>query len=323
MANMMFDLIKQDLEALEKQLLEAVKSPVELVTEIGTHLVTAGGKRLRPAMYFLAARCGKSYNLDRAIHLAVALEMIHMASLVHDDVIDNADTRRGKATANARWGNQLSILSGDYLFANAFYLVASNNYGTRVNTQLARLICDLSAGEIIQNKEIYTACCDVDEYYERIAWKTANFIAVSCQLGGDVAGLDEKFIDALYEYGYCIGMAFQLTDDLLDLISDTEKLGKPAGNDILQGIATLPTIRALSVSPDKDELMSIVTNRSMTDADVARAIEIVKASDGIEFTKAKVEEFLDRARKVLPEEMPAEIREAYLMAADFIGGREF
>ena len=323
MANMMFDLIKQDLEALEKQLLEAVKSPVELVTEIGTHLVTAGGKRLRPAMYFLAARCGKSYNLDRAIHLAVALEMIHMASLVHDDVIDNADTRRGKATANARWGNQLSILSGDYLFANAFYLVASNNYGTRVNTQLARLICDLSAGEIIQNKEIYTACCDVDEYYERIAWKTANFIAVSCQLGGDVAGLDEKFIDALYEYGYCIGMAFQLTDDLLDLISDTEKLGKPAGNDIFQGIATLPTIRALSVSPDKDELMSIVTNRSMTDADVARAIEIVKASDGIEFTKAKVEEFLDRARKVLPEEMPAEIREAYLMAADFIGGREF
>ena len=323
MANMMFDLIKQDLEALEKQLLEAVKSPVELVTEIGTHLVTAGGKRLRPAMYFLAARCGKSYNLDRAIHLAVALEMIHMASLVHDDVIDNADTRRGKATANARWGNQLSILSGDYLFANAFYLVASNNYGTRVNTQLARLICDLSAGEIIQNKEIYTACCDVDEYYERIACKTANFIAVSCQLGGDVAGLDEKFIDALYEYGYCIGMAFQLTDDLLDLTSDTEKLGKPAGNDILQGIATLPTIRALSVSPDKDELMSIVTNRNMTDADVARAIEIVKASDGIEFTKAKVEEFLDRARKVLPEEMPAEIREAYLMAADFIGGREF
>ena len=323
MANMMFDLIKQDLEALEKQLLEAVKSPVELVTEIGTHLVTAGGKRLRPAMYFLAARCGKSYNLDRAIHLAVALEMIHMASLVHDDVIDNADTRRGKATANARWGNQLSILSGDYLFANAFYLVASNNYGTRVNTQLARLICDLSAGEIIQNKEIYTACCDVDEYYERIAWKTANFIAVSCQLGGDVAGLDEKFIDALYEYGYCIGMAFQLTDDLLDLTSDTEKLGKPAGNDILQGIATLPTIRALSVSPDKDELMNIVTNRNMTDADVARTIEIIKASDGIEFTKAKVEEFLDRARKVLPEEMPEEIREAYLMAADFIGGREF
>ena len=323
MANMMFDLIKQDLEALEKQLLEAVKSPVELVTEIGTHLVTAGGKRLRPAMYFLAARCGKSYNLDRAIHLAVALEMIHMASLVHDDVIDNADTRRGKATANARWGNQLSILSGDYLFANAFYLVASNNYGTRVNTQLARLICDLSAGEIIQNKEIYTACCDVDEYYERIAWKTANFIAVSCQLGGDVAGLDEKFIDALYEYGYCIGMAFQLTDDLLDLTSDTEKLGKPAGNDILQGIATLPTIRALSVSPDKDELMNIVTNRNMTDADVARTIEIIKASDGIEFTKTKVEEFLDRARKVLPEEMPEEIREAYLMAADFIGGREF
>ena len=261
LATKVFDFIKEDLAVLEPALLEATKAKVELVTEIGSHLVKSGGKRLRPALFFLAARSGGDYQRERIMPLAVALEMIHMASLVHDDVIDNADTRRGSATANSKWGNQISILSGDYLFAKAFYMVASGEFSKRVNVQLASLICDLSAGEIIQNKETYTACIDEEEYYDRIAKKTANFIAISCQLGADVAKLPEKTVDALYDFGYCIGMAFQLTDDLLDLTSDSKKLGKPAGNDILQGIVTLPAIHALNVSPDKDfaELLQIVT----------------------------------------------------------------
>lgn len=321
--NKMFGVIKEDLSELEESLLKATETKIGLITEIGTHLVKAGGKRIRPALYFLAAHCGDNFNREKAMSLGVALEMIHMASLVHDDVIDHADTRRGRATANAKWGNQQAILSGDFLFAKAFYLVSSSEYSKRVNVQLATLICDLSAGELIQNKETYTACEDEEEYYDRIAKKTANFLAISCQLGGDVAGLPENTIDALFDFGYCIGMAFQLTDDLLDLTSDSEKLGKPAGNDILQGIVTLPAIRALGVSPDADELRSIVTNRNMSKEDLARAIEIVKASDGIEYTKNKVRYYLDTARKVLPTDMPAEIREAYLMAVDFIGGRDF
>ena len=255
--------------------------------------------------------------------MAVALEMMHMASLVHDDVIDSADTRRGAVTANAKWGNQISILAGDYLFAKAFALVAENNYSKRVDRQLARLICDLSSGELIQNKEIYKASCDVQEYYERIAKKTANFIAIACQLGGDVAGLSEEYIQALYDFGYNVGMAFQLTDDLLDLTSDDVTLGKPAGNDIRQGIVTLPAIRALEVSPDRDELHAIVTDKNMTDAMLQRALEIVRASDGIEFSKQKVEEFLQAAVDVLPQEMPEEIRDSYRMVVSFVGGRKY
>ena len=323
LANKMFDLIKSDLAELEIALQEAVSAPEKIITEIGTHLVASGGKRLRPAIYFLAARCGGSFSLQEAMPLGVALEMMHMASLVHDDVIDSADTRRGSATANAKWGNQVSILAGDYLFAKAFALVAENNYSKRVDRQLARLICDLSSGELIQNKEIYHASCDVDEYFERIAKKTANFIAIACQLGGDVAKLPESQIQALYDFGYNVGMAFQLTDDLLDLTSDDKTLGKPAGNDILQGIVTLPAIRALEVSPDRDELRRIVTDRSMTPEMVQRALEIVRASDGIEFTRKKVEEFLNGAIAVLPEEMPEEIKESYRMVVSFVGGRKF
>lgn len=323
MANKMFDLIKNDLAELEVALQEAVSAPEKVITEIGTHLVKSGGKRLRPAIYFLAARCGEKFSLQEAMPLGVALEMMHMASLVHDDVIDSAATRRGSATANAKWGNQISILAGDYLFAKAFALVAESNYSKRVDRQLARLICDLSSGELIQNKEIYHASCDVDEYFERIAKKTANFIAIACQLGGDVAKLPESYIQALYDFGYNVGMAFQLTDDLLDLTSDAKTLGKPAGNDILQGIVTLPAIRALEMSPDRDELRQIVTDRNMTPEMVQRALEIVRASDGIEFTRKRVEEFLEGAVAALPEEMPEEIRESYRMIVSFVGGRKF
>ncbi len=323
MASKMFDLIKDDLAQLEVALQEAVSAPEKIITEIGAHLVASGGKRLRPAIYFLAARCGDNFDLKKTMPLGVALEMMHMASLVHDDVIDSADTRRGSVTANAKWGNQISILAGDYLFAKAFALVAENSYSKRVDVQLAHLICDLSAGELIQNKEIYKASCDVEEYFQRIAKKTANFIAIACQLGGDVARLPESYIQALYDFGYNVGMAFQLTDDLLDLTSDTATLGKPAGNDIRQGIVTLPAIRALEISPDREELHAIVTNPNMTDEMVARALEIVRASGGIEFTKAKTEEFLQAAVDVLPEKMPENIKEAYKMVVAFVGGRKF
>ena len=319
----MFDVIKQDLAALEEAMIATVQSPVAIITEIGTHLVQSGGKRLRPALYFLAARGGESFNRDKVMPLAVAIEMIHMASLVHDDVIDSADLRRGTATANSKWGNQLAILGGDYLFAKAFSLVAGNGYDDRITMRLSQLICDLSAGEIIQNKEIYKASRDEAEYYDRIAKKTANFLADCCEMGGILAGLSPIETKALYEYGQAIGMAFQITDDLLDLTAETDDIGKPAGNDILQGIVTLPVIRALGVSADAEELEKIVTCREMSGIMLARAIEIVKATDGIDYAQAKVDAYLERARTVLPESLPAEIREAYQMAADFIRLRKY
>lgn len=318
----MFDIVEKDLTALEAGMIAVIESPVGLITDIGTHLVEAGGKRLRPALYFLAVRCGAAEEASR-MPLAIALELIHMATLVHDDVIDSADTRRGIATANARWGNQLSILSGDYLFAKAFSLVAKNGYAPRVVEILSEIICDLSEGEIIQNQETFKAVQDEAGYYARIAKKTANFIAASCQLGAIVAGMKEEDVVALRAYGYAIGMAFQITDDILDITATTQQIGKPAGNDIQQGIVTLPVIRALGVSPDAEELRRIVMTRDMDAAMLARGLAIVHQTDATDYAYAKADAYLKQAMAALPEHMPPAIRETYEMVADFIAMRNF
>lgn len=323
LSNQMFDVIKGDLEVLEQGLQEAVTSTNDLVTEVGMHIVTSGGKRIRPALCLLSARGGRAFDLPHVLPLAEALELIHTASLVHDDVIDEADTRRGAATANARWNNQVAILSGDYIFARAFTLIAEEGYDPYVSKRLADLVCNLSVGEIIQDHAVYQASRGMADYYERIQKKTADFLEICCELGAMVGGMDREAMKKLAEYGHCIGMAFQITDDLLDIEQTAETIGKPAGNDIRQGIVTLPVIRAIETSPDAEELERIVTDMEMTDEMVERALEIVKATDGVDFAKAKADEYLARAKVALPEGLPDAIREAYEMVADFIGDRDF
>ncbi len=323
MSNPMFDVIQSDLDVLNEGLIGAVSSPVALVNEVGTHLVTAGGKRIRPALCLLAARGSKEFSLERILPLAEALELIHTASLVHDDVIDEADTRRGEPTANAKWDNQIAILGGDYIFARAFSLIAEGGYGDYVAKRLAELVCNLSVGEIIQDHTVYQAVKDLDNYYERIQKKTADFLEICCELGGLVGGLPEEDTKKLAEYGHCIGMAFQITDDVLDIMQTSEQIGKPAGNDIRQGIVTLPVIHALNESADAEELAEIVTNPEMTGEMVERALEIVRMTDGVEVAKAKADEYLERARQVIPADLPAEIKDAFVQVADFIGDRDF
>ena len=318
----MFDVVKKDLDTLEDEMHSVVCSPVDLITEISTHLVEAGGKRLRPALYFLGVRSRKEVD-KYAIDLAAAIELIHMATLVHDDVIDSAATRRGIATANSKWGNQIAVLSGDYLFAKAFSLVAVNRYDKRVLTALTDVICAMSEGEIIQNRQTFIPSTDEQAYFGRIAKKTADFIAASCQLGAIIAQLDDDEIAALYEYGYSMGMAFQITDDILDITATSEQIGKPAGNDILQGIVTLPVIRALTVSEDKVELEKIVSTKHMDKDMLKRGLDIVHATDAVEYSYALVDQYLNRARTILPASLPTEIREAYIYVADFIAKRQF
>ncbi|WP_338625447.1 polyprenyl synthetase family protein [Selenomonas sp. TAMA-11512] len=316
----MVRLIQKDLEMLEEELLRAVVSPVDRITEIGTHLVKAGGKRLRPALYLLAARSGREFSMERAMPLAVAIELIHMASLVHDDVLDHADLRRGKETANARWGNQQAILSGDYLFARAFSLVAGAGYGDRISMILSNLIMDLSVGEIIQNMELYKVET-IEAYDERIAKKTANFLADCCEMGGIVAGHDEETLCGLRTYGKKIGMAFQLTDDLLDVLGDAKDIGKPAGHDIAEGIITLPFLRALETSAERDELRAVITNPNLSAEDVERALAIVRAGDGADYTRKRVHALLEEAKAALPKALPKDIVKTYCEAADHIAKR--
>lgn len=321
--NKMFYIIKKDLSSLEDLLYETVESPVELITDIGRHLISSGGKRIRPALYILATKSSDNVDKNYSMPLAMAIEMIHTASLVHDDVLDNAATRRGSATANAKWGNNIAVLTGDYLFAKAFSAIAKNDYGPRISELLASIVCDLSEGEILQNHFGYSIPEDFDVYYDRIAKKTANFIAVSCELGAIVAKQPEENIKALREYGYCIGMAFQIVDDILDLTSSSKKIGKPAGNDILQGVITLPVIYAYKHSSNAEELKNIIENRQMTHEDLTRAIDIVKQSDGIEFAKTKVNEFLNRAHAIIPNDIPESVHKSFDAIADFIGKRDY
>lgn len=178
----MFFIIKKDLSSLENLLHETVTSPVDLITDIGNHLISSGGKRIRPALYLLATKSNPNLDKDYVMPLAMALEMIHTASLVHDDVLDNAATRRGSATANAKWGNNIAVLTGDYLFAKAFAAIAKNDYGTRISERLATIVCDLSEGEILQNHFGYTIPDSIDIYYERIAKKQPILLLLAVKL---------------------------------------------------------------------------------------------------------------------------------------------
>ena len=189
--------------------------------------------------------------------------------------------------------------------------------------RLAALVQGLCAGEILQDSALYTADHDLEEYERRIAMKTADFLAICCELGGMVGGATEEICAGFKAYGKAVGMAFQITDDLLDVTGEEKRIGKPAGNDIRQGVVTLPVICALQTSPEREELRSIVTNRAMADDMVRRAIEIVRASDGIATAKARAAAYIEEARRALPEAVGGEARKAFREAADYIGKRDF
>lgn len=322
MANIpMFALVQEHLAAVETELQSVIHSPVELINDIGHHLIQAGGKRLRPALYLLCAHSGVQ-NFHGLLPLAVAIELIHMATLVHDDVIDVAATRRGKPTANVRWGNHASVLTGDYLFARSFAIVAANTRNDMLKL-LTDIICSMCEGEIIQGKEAYKLDLTEDEYLRRIAKKTADLIAVSCQLGGMSANLPEAQVQALYQYGYDLGMAFQITDDILDVTASSEQVGKPVGHDLRQGIITLPVLYALRHSPQAQELEMIIAERRMTDDNVNRALDIVHQTEAVEYSYRKVYEYLEHARNIIPAALNEEVRQALTQIADFIGLRKF
>nr|WP_284708578.1 polyprenyl synthetase family protein [Sporomusa sphaeroides] len=297
-----------------------IQSPVDMVNDIGVHLVQAGGKRIRPALYLLCARGGVP-NQAELLPMAVAIELIHMATLVHDDIIDNAATRRGRPTANARWGNHSSVLTGDYLFAKAFsaIILARKN----MLKILTDVICNICEGEIIQLKEAFNANQTEADYRLRVAQKTADFIAASCELGAIAGGLDEKSVIRVREYGYALGMAFQITDDILDITASAEQLGKPVGNDLRQGIVTLPVIYALKNSPRSDELRNIIINQKMSDDEVKRGLEIIHQTEAVEYSYGQVHTYLQHARNSLPATLNSSVRESLFAVADFVGLRKY
>ena len=277
-----------------------------------------GGKRLRPILFLICSRAGGSSSYERLLPLAAAIELIHTASLVHDDILDASKVRRGVSTANAKYGAQVAVLLGDYLFAKAFQFVAEGKYGDEVELILSKLVKNLCIGEIKQDRSLFVIPT-LAEYYERIKLKTAIFLSSCCRLGALTAGLDRSSVEGLTNYGMSLGLAFQITDDLLDFFGDEKLTGKKLGGDLKSGVITLPILRALG----SEELRSLVTREDMSDAEVERAIELVRSSDAFEYCRRRAEAHADAARFILPPMIDPTVEKILEQAAAFIVERSW
>ncbi|MDP2872328.1 MAG: polyprenyl synthetase family protein [Bacillota bacterium] len=301
--------------ALEGELSSALDTGDEFFREVSTHLLRAGGKRLRPALVLLCAQAGPSGPAGGAVamQLAVACEILHTATLVHDDILDGAVVRRGQPTVSALWGERVAILCGDYLFSRALTMVAELGHSD-VSVRLGQVMQRVCEAEIRQIVRAFDPNSSEAEYFDIVRRKSALLIAECCRSGALLAGADEAIGEALFLYGERMGIAFQIADDILDIEACTDEVGKPTGKDVALGVLTLPVIRALTGS---DELRTLICRRLSREGDARRAIEIVRASDGIEYARRVAGEYVLGAVRALDGLPPGEPRESLAAAAHF------
>ena len=282
-----------DRTRVEAAMHDAVVTPDAYLTEIASHLIVAGGKRLRPVLSTVAGQIHGAPASDDVVRGGVSCELVHLGSLYHDDVMDEADTRRGVETVNAKWGNLQAILAGDFLLSRASEIAAS--LGTEVAGLLARTIGWLCEGQIEELRFTYDTARTEESYYTSIHGKTASLYGTAARIGGIVAGHDQPTIDALTEYGNAYGMVFQIVDDILDATATDEQLGKPAGHDMVEGVYTLPVLRTIALgTPEAEQLASLLGEP--LDADQQQqALAIVRSNDGVGSAVDTAREYAERA----------------------------
>jgi heptaprenyl diphosphate synthase len=316
---MMYSFLNSDINIIEKKLEETIQADSFLLRQASLHTLQAGGKRIRPIFVLLAAKFG-NYNIEVIKDVAVALELIHMASLVHDDVIDDAELRRGKPTIKTMWGNRVAMYTGDYIFALSLELMTNINK-PEAHKILANTIVEVCIGEIKQIKDKYRFDQNFRDYLRRIKRKTALLIATSCQLGAIAADVPESLHKKLYRFGYFVGMSYQIIDDILDFTSTENALGKPAGGDLLQGNITAPALFAMEDFKIRNEIEKV--NEMMGHDEIGKIISLIKQSGAIEKSMALSDLYLDKALEIL-EEFPVNRAKKTLQdIAKFIGKRKF
>lgn len=315
--------IAAEVQAVEEVLHAETKSDIRLVEDIGRHTLAAGGKRLRPAFVTLAAKAvGSEYEVDRARKLGACMEMIHMATLIHDDVIDHAATRRGRDTASALYGNTASILSGDVLLARAMVILAQDGDLEIIRT-VSQMVVEMAEGEVRELEARGVFELTEKDHLEILRMKTASFIECCCVVGGMLAGAPASTVDALKAYGYHVGMAFQMIDDLLDYRGDHVKTGKPLAGDFREGQATLPLIllRPFLTGPERDfvarKFGGVATDDEL--AMIARWMNDRGAFDG---AAARAQEHVDCALASLAELPSTDSRDLLQSVAEFVLQRE-
>ncbi|MEO7148989.1 MAG: polyprenyl synthetase family protein [Rhodanobacteraceae bacterium] len=301
-----------DIAAVDALIRARLASDVALINAVGEHIVGGGGKRLRPMLHVLAAHAA-GYGGDEHIQLAAVIEFIHTATLLHDDVVDGSDLRRGRKTANNLWGNAASVLVGDFLYSRAFQLMVELDR-TRVMRILADSTNAIAEGEVLQLLNLGNADTDEAAYLRVIERKTAVLFAAATQLGAILAGLPQAQENALREYGLQLGFAFQIADDLLDYVSDAQTIGKNIGDDLVEGKPTLPLIYAIERAAPAQASMLRDALRNAEQLDRSSSLEAIVAairdSGAIERVRALANRHADTARASLASLPPSRYRDA-------------
>ncbi|MGM0880468.1 MAG: polyprenyl synthetase family protein [Bacillota bacterium] len=315
--------MKGDLNQIELELERSVSDDNVLLSEASLHLLKAGGKRIRPVFVLLAGKFGE-YRLDVMKRIAVPLELIHMASLVHDDVIDDADTRRGQLTVKSKWDNRIAMYTGDYIHGKALS-IAAQLPNPQIHQILSNALVQMCIGEMEQIRDFFNTKQSVRQYLLRIRRKTALLIAISCQLGAVAANTDRTTANRLYRFGYNVGMAFQIRDDLLDLYGTEKQIGKPPGSDMRQGNITLPVLLALQdpqIRPSLlNEIESIRENGGQKDA--GRAIEMIRKSEGGDLADELANRYIKKALQALEGLPDVTAKKNLFDIAHFVGKRNY
>jgi octaprenyl-diphosphate synthase len=309
------DLIKDDMDAVNKIIIQQLKSDVVLINQIGAYIVHSGGKRLRPMIVLLAARaCG--YKNTRHIDLAAIIEFIHTATLLHDDVVDGSDLRRNRETANALWGNEASVLVGDFLYSRSFEMMVDVGR-MAVMDILSHATNRIAEGEVLQLLNVHNPDTSEADYMEVIERKTATLFEAGARLGGIIAEVDDTQQMALADYGLHLGTAFQLVDDALDYNACNTEIGKNIGDDLAEGKPTLPIIQAMkSVDDEKRQrLAEIIENGGLEEIDYV--MQVIANSDAIAYTQQLARKEAETAKQALDALPETPYREALASLADF------
>lgn len=320
-------LTHEGLQAIDDLLLATMDSEVELLTDASRHIIASGGKHLRPHVALLSYLAAGGDDLLEAVSMAAAIEMVHTATLVHDDINDHALLRRGRPSVHARWGRTFALLTGDFMFAKVYQLMAP--YGPAYNVIMARACSELVEGETLQAVSAKAGAIDRETYKRIVALKTASLFEGSARMGALLGGGDERVVDALADYAYNLGIAFQLVDDILDVVGDPVALGKPVGTDLAQGRGAFvaqpngQTILSLRTAEDASATTAAVADivavaeavgEPLDETDpVARMMAKLRTSGAIEVARLQALEMIDRARAAL-DDVPSSAARDELMA---------
>lgn len=304
-AGRIFGLISDEMALIEREFQLQARSNVQAVEYLGEYIRATGGKRVRPALLLLANySCGGDASAENVIRMATVMEMLHTATLVHDDIIDNADTRRGRASVNARFGNQMAVLMGDWLYMSAFE-TSLKERSLEVLDILTRLTRKMTEGELIQLTVIGNTDITEEAYFDILRRKTAYLFSGCCEIGAILAGADARSQEAFRDYGMNLGIAFQLADDLLDFTADESALGKASGADLLEGKLTLPLILLCRKHPEfKDFLKEVIADGTYNNGSRATVMEQLQENRILEEIRSVALSYAEAARKnleVLPQ----------------------